>query len=72
MPEDTVVVPKAGTIYVLGEVNRPGGFVIQDDKIIASQALAMAAGPTHAAALNDAKMIRRTPQGHPPTLEKSP
>ena len=62
-PGDTVVIAKAGIVYVVGEVNRPGGFVIEGDEITASQAIAWAAGPTHTAALNGAKMIRRTPQG---------
>jgi len=41
----------------------PGGFVMEGNKIMASQALAWAAGPTHLAGLNGAKMIRRTPEG---------
>jgi polysaccharide biosynthesis/export protein len=63
LPGDTIVVSKAGIIYVVGEVNRPGGFVMEDNKITASQVLAMAAGPTRMAALNGTKMIRRTPEG---------
>jgi polysaccharide export outer membrane protein len=62
-PGDTIVVSKAGIIYVVGEVNRPGGFVMEDNKITASQVLAMAAGPTSMASLNRAKMIRHTPEG---------
>ena len=63
VPGDTVVVSKAGIVYVVGEVNRPGGFVIEDNAITASQVLALAAGPTHAAKLNGTKVIRRTPDG---------
>jgi polysaccharide export outer membrane protein len=63
LPGDTVSVSKAGIIYVVGEVNRPGGFVMEDNKITASQVLAMAAGPTHTAALNGTMMIRHTPEG---------
>ena len=63
LPGDTVVVSKAGIVYVVGEVNRPGGFVMEGNKITASQALVWAAGPTHLASLNGAKMIRRTPDG---------
>jgi polysaccharide export outer membrane protein len=62
-PGDTVVVSRAGIVYVVGEVNRPGGFVIQDNKITASQILAMASGPTHLASLDGAKVIRHTPDG---------
>jgi len=63
LPGDTIVVSKAGIIYVVGEVNRPGGFVMEDNKITASQVLAMAAGPTRTAVLNGTKMIRHTPEG---------
>jgi polysaccharide export outer membrane protein len=63
LPGDTIVVSKAGIVYVVGEVNRPGGFVIQDNKITASQVLAMASGPTHLAALDGTKLIRHTPEG---------
>jgi len=63
LPGDTLIVSKAGIIYVVGEVNRPGAFVMEDNKITASQVLAMAAGPTRMAVLNATKMIRHTPEG---------
>lgn len=63
LPGDTIAVSKAGIIYVVGEVNRPGGFVMEDNKITASQVLAMADGPTHTAALNGTMMIRHTTEG---------
>ncbi|MBT9329478.1 polysaccharide biosynthesis/export family protein [Paracidobacterium acidisoli] len=44
-PGDTVIVPKAGIIYVLGDVGRPGGYVMQNDsKMTVLEAIAMAAG----------------------------
>ncbi len=40
-PGDLVVVPRAGIVYVLGDVNRPGGFTMQNNgKITVLQALA--------------------------------
>jgi len=63
VPGDTVVASKAGIVYVVGEVNRPGGFVMESNKVTVSQVLAWAGGPTHSAALNKAKMIRRNPAG---------
>jgi polysaccharide biosynthesis/export protein len=62
-PGDTVVVPKAGIVYVVGEVNKPGGFLIEENSISALRVLAMASGPTHLASLNGTKMVRRTSQG---------
>ncbi len=63
LPGDTIVVSKAGILYIFGEVNRPGGFVIEGNNIMASEALAMAAGPTRMASLNRTRIIRRTPEG---------
>jgi polysaccharide export outer membrane protein len=63
LPGDTVVVARGGIVYLLGEVNRPGGFVIEGNRIMASQLIAMAAGPTRLASLNRARIIRRTPDG---------
>jgi len=62
-PGDTIVVSKAGIVYVVGEVIRPGGFVMEDNRITASQVLAMAAGPTQGAKLNGTLLIRRSPEG---------
>lgn len=63
LPGDTVVVARGGIVYLVGEVNRPGGFVMEGSHIMASQLLAMAAGPTRLASLNRARIIRRTPEG---------
>ena len=49
-PGDTVVVPKAGIVYVLGEVTRPGGYVLNSTGgITVLQVVAAAGGPTHLA-----------------------
>ena len=69
LPGDTVNVAKAGIVYVLGEVTRPGGFVLQSSEdggrpaLSAIQAMALASGPTRTASLNKARIIRRTPKG---------
>jgi len=63
LPGDSIVVSKAGIVYIVGEVNRPGGFVMENNRITASQLLVLAAGPTSGAALNKAEMIRHTPEG---------
>ncbi|MGE0405093.1 MAG: polysaccharide biosynthesis/export family protein, partial [Candidatus Korobacteraceae bacterium] len=61
---DTIMVSRAGIVYVIGEVNRAGGFVMENSgSMTVAQALAKAAGPTGMASLNDTKIIRRTPQG---------
>ena len=63
-PGDTMVVNKAGIVYVLGEVNKPGGYVLNSTGgVTLLRVIAAAGGPTHAAAVGGTKMIRRTSTG---------
>ena len=44
-PGDTVTVPRAGIVYVLGAVTRPGGYVLQEDgQLNVAEALSPGAG----------------------------
>ena len=64
-PGDLVVVPRAGVVYVLGDVNRPGGFVMQDSgKITVLQALAQAGGTSSRAAANKALLLHKGDSGY--------
>jgi polysaccharide export outer membrane protein len=69
-PGDTVLVPKAGIVYVLGDVGRPGGYVMQNNEAQLSvlQAVAQAGGTNHSAVPSHAKLIRTAPDG---TLQTS-
>jgi polysaccharide export outer membrane protein len=63
-PGDTVVVPKAGIVYVLGEVTRPGGYVLNSTGgITVLQVVAVAGGPTHIASAGKTRLLRRTENG---------
>ena len=64
-PGDTVLVPRAGVVYVLGDVGRPGGYPMTNDdsQITVLQALALAGAADKTAVLKKAKLIRRTPTG---------
>ncbi len=63
-PGDTVVVPKAGIVYVLGEVTRPGGYVLNSTGgITVLQVVAVAGGPTHLAAAGKTRLLHRTENG---------
>ncbi len=64
-PGDTVIVPKAGIAYVLGDVGRPGGFVMQNNhsELTVIQAVALAGGTAKSAVPSHAKLIRRKPEG---------
>jgi len=44
-PGDTVIVKRAGIVYVLGAVNRPGGYaMLEDGELNVAQAISMAQG----------------------------
>jgi polysaccharide biosynthesis/export protein len=62
---DVVTVPHAGIVYVLGSVNRPGGFVLANDRseMTTMKVLALAGGFTRSAKTNHAVIIRKDDQG---------
>ena len=63
-PGDTVVVNRAGVVYVVGEVQRPSGLVMDNNgRMTVMQAIALTGGPTSVAAMNSAKLIRTTATG---------
>jgi polysaccharide export outer membrane protein len=60
-PGDTIVVSKAGIVYVVGDVGRPGGFVMENgERMTVLQAIAMAQGVNRTAAVGSARLIRRS------------
>jgi len=64
-PGDKVIIPRAGLVYVLGDVGRPGGFVMENDgKITLLQALAMAGGTTSTSRMNGARLLRKGSSGY--------
>jgi polysaccharide export outer membrane protein len=62
---DVVTVPHAGIVYVLGAVNRPGGFVLSNDRtqLTTLKILALSGGQTRVAKLDHAVIIRKNDQG---------
>jgi polysaccharide biosynthesis/export protein len=64
-PGDIVTVPHAGIVYVLGAVNRPGGFVVSNDRtqLTTMKVLALAGGLKNIAKLDHAVIIRKDDQG---------
>jgi polysaccharide export outer membrane protein len=64
-PADKLIIPRAGLVFVLGDVGRPGGFVMENDgKLTLLEALAMAGGNNRTAALGHARLIRKTATGY--------
>lgn len=63
-PGDSVLVPRAGIVYVLGAVARPGGYLMQEDgKLDVAQALALSGGTDLQANTGGLRVIRRNPDG---------
>lgn len=64
LPGDTVVIAKAGLIYILGDVGKPGGFLIDNNEHLSlMQALTLAGGYTKTSATSQTRLIRRVPEG---------
>lgn len=63
-PGDTVVVPRAGIVYVLGEINKPGGYVMNSTGgVTVLQLVAVAGGTTHLASAGKTRLLRKTDTG---------
>ena len=61
-PYDVISVPRADTIYVIGQVQKAGSFLLNDKpEVTVLQALSMAGGLDRASKPRDAKILRRTP-----------
>ena len=62
-PGDTIIVRKADIVYVVGDVARPSGFLMDRGGLTVLQAVALAGGTTQTSKLNGAKIIRKTDAG---------
>jgi polysaccharide export outer membrane protein len=63
MPGDTITIPKAPIIYVVGDVGHPAGLLIDNGSLTVLQALALAGGPNHTAKIGGVRIIRKGPGG---------
>ena len=63
-PGDTIVVAKAPLVYVVGEVQRPSGLVMENgERMTVLQAIALAQGTTKTAKLSATRIIRKSSDG---------
>jgi len=62
-PEDILTVPKAEVVYVLGDVHKAGGFVLNEKETLSIlQILSLAEGLERTAAPRNAKVLRPNPR----------
>jgi polysaccharide biosynthesis/export protein len=65
-PGDTVMVKRAGVVYVLGAVNRPGGYTMQENgELNVAQAISLAQGLVMQAKVNGLRVVQHDKQGNP-------
>jgi polysaccharide export outer membrane protein len=63
-PGDTVVVSRAGVVYVVGAVAKPSGFVMENnERLTVLQVVALAGGTLRTSSLKGTKILRGTPDG---------
>jgi polysaccharide biosynthesis/export protein len=62
-PGDTIIVRKADVVYVVGDVGRPSGLLMESGHLTVLQAIALAGGTTRTAKLGAARIIRKGPDG---------
>ena len=64
LPGDSIMVPRAGIVYVLGDVVRSGGFVLDGRQpLTMEEAMALAGGGGKAAALKRVQLVRTLKDG---------
>ena len=63
MPGDMITVPRAPIIYVVGDVGRPSGVLVDNGTLTVLQALALAGGTNKTAKLGASRILRKGPDG---------
>jgi polysaccharide export outer membrane protein len=64
LPGDSIMVPRAGIVYVLGDVVRAGGFVLDGRQVLTiEEAMALAGGGAKAAAFDRVQLVRSLKDG---------
>ncbi len=63
-PGDTVVIDKASIVYILGDVGKAGGYLVDNnERLSLIQALTLAGGWTRTSAQSKVILIRQVPEG---------
>jgi polysaccharide biosynthesis/export protein len=62
-PGDTITVPRAPVIYVVGDVGHPTGLLVDNGSLTVLQAIALAGGTNRTAKMGSVRVIRKGPTG---------
>ncbi len=61
LPGDTISVSRSGVVYIIGDVGRPGGFLVEhNDRLTVMQALALAQGANQTASFASTRLFRKS------------
>ena len=63
LPGDTITIPRAPIIYVVGDVGRPSGLLVDNGTLTVLQAIALVGGTNHTAKLSGSRILHKTPAG---------
>jgi polysaccharide export outer membrane protein len=63
LPGDTIIVPRAPIIYVVGDVGHPSGLLVDNGSLTVLQAVALAGGTNKTAKMSGVRIIRKGPTG---------
>jgi polysaccharide biosynthesis/export protein len=58
-PGDTIEIFRAPIVYIVGDVGRPSGLLVDNGSLTVLQAVALAGGPNRTAKLNGVRIIRK-------------
>ena len=58
-PGDTIEIYRAPIVYIVGDVGRPSGLLVDNGSLTVLQAIALAGGPNRTAKLNGTRIIRK-------------
>jgi polysaccharide biosynthesis/export protein len=59
-PGDTIEVHRAPIVYIVGDVGKPSGLLIDNGTLTVLQAIALAGGPNRTAKLNGTRILRKS------------
>ena len=64
LPGDHIYVARSGIVYLVGELQRPGGYQVEhNNRLTLLEAVALAGGLTRVAKGSESRLIRRSPTG---------
>lgn len=68
LPGDTIMIPRAPIVYVVGDVAHPSGLLVDNGTLTVLQAIALAGGANKTAKMGGVRIIHKSPSGMTETI----